>query len=383
MADRKRARRGWGAGSISGGGDRWSVRVSRDGRRIRRNVRGTEADAKKVLKQLQKELDAGLDTTKRTVQQQLADWVEGEQRTGSVSPRTISLHKWAAGRVVESIGKIQLAKLTTKHVEDMLDGMADDGASQESMRRVRLVLVRALEDAVARDFVLKNRARYARLPKSNNEGRPSKAMTTEQLTQFLGVVAGTDDEALWMTMVGCGLRPGEVCGLRWSDLKLDADPPLLYVRQARLHHPDGSVTFGKPKTKGSERTLVIPEPVVAALRRHQVQQKAARLRAGSLWRDLGLVFPDPIGDPIASSALARRFRQATEAAGLPGRWHPHELRHTWNTRCDEEGISAQDRADAMGHTSVALAQGTYRHREGAAGSSAAEVMGRLLGRRPS
>ena len=67
---------------------------------------------------------------------------------------------------------------------------------------------------------------------------------------------------------------------------------------------------------------MIPEPVVAALRRHGVARKAARLRAGSLWRDLGLVFPDPIGDPITAGALARRFRKATEAAGLPGQLAP-------------------------------------------------------------
>ncbi|HEY1634912.1 MAG TPA: hypothetical protein VGF64_09160, partial [Acidimicrobiales bacterium] len=107
---RTKARRGWGEGSISGSGDRWSVRVSRDGRRVRRNVRGSEADAKKALKALQRELDAGLNPTRRTIEQQLTDWVEGEARTGDVSESTISLHRWAAGRVVEHIGRTQLSK---------------------------------------------------------------------------------------------------------------------------------------------------------------------------------------------------------------------------------------------------------------------------------
>jgi integrase len=327
---------------------------------------------------LQKELDAGLDPTKRTVAEQLQDWVDREQRAGEVSASTINSHRYAVRRISDHLGTVPLSKLTTAHVETMLDTMATEDASAETLRRMRMVLVRALEDAVARDYVLKNRAKYARLPKSNNDGRPSKAMTAKQLPKFLKAIRATEDEALWLTMVGCGLRPGEACGLRWEDLELDGDPPLLDVRQARLHQPDGTMTFGDPKTKGSVRTLVLPEPVVAALRRHQVRQKEARLKAGSLWADHGLVFPDAIGDPITSSALAGRFRRATGAAGLPGRWHPHELKHTWNSRCDDAGISAQERADAMGHTGIGLAQGTYRHRDAPAGSSAAAVMDDLL-----
>ena len=243
MAGRKR--RGWGEGSISG--ERGPlVRAGIERRAARPSQRprhrgGCQAGAEGACRS---NSTPGSTRPGARSSSSSADWLDGRgaNRRGERLYPNIMHHRWAAGRVIENIGTTcssRQAHDRPRRVDARRPWPPKGRGAERPCGRLRLVLVRALEDAVARDYVVQSRARYARLPRSTNGGRPSKAMTAEQLGDFLVVIDGTEDEAIWLTMVGCGLRPGEVCGLRWTDLELDADPPLLHVRQARLHHPDG------------------------------------------------------------------------------------------------------------------------------------------------
>lgn len=56
-----------------------------------------------------------------------------------------------------------------------------------------------------------------------------KVWNTDQVRAFLDFTRDDRDYITWHLAVSCGLRRGEVCGLRWSDLALDATPPTLSV----------------------------------------------------------------------------------------------------------------------------------------------------------
>jgi integrase len=214
------------------------------------------------------------------------------------------------------------------------------------------------------------------VPKTKNPGRPSNAFTPEEVSKFLAAIKGTEHEAIWLTMLGVGLRPSEVRGLRWQDLDLDSDPPLLRVAQACFDEPGGHHRFDEPKAK-STRTVELPKQVVRALKRQRTQLKKDRLAAGSLWRELDLVFPSQVGTPMADRTLRRAFHDAAESAGMSGR-HPHELRHTWVTTCSNAGISLEAIADAAGHSNTNITATVYRHRQMVVGSLTRQVMDDVL-----
>ena len=87
-----------------------------------------------------------------------------------------------------------------------------------------------------------------------------------------------------------GIRTEEARALLWDHVDLDGDPdartpvpPSIAVwRSVRLH--------GDTKTEKSRRTLALPQNAVTALREHRKRQVEARLAAGELWQDTGLVF---------------------------------------------------------------------------------------------
>lgn len=65
-----------------------------------------------------------------------------------------------------------------------------------------------------------------------------------------------------------GLRLGEVCGLRWSDVDLDTSTLAVQGQYVRV---DGVWTWMEPKTESSRRTLMMPEFVITALRAHRTR----------------------------------------------------------------------------------------------------------------
>ena len=68
---------------------------------------------------------------------------------------------------------------------------------------------------------------------------------------------------------------------------------------------------------------------MTALREHRKWQAEARLAAGPLWQDTGLVFTTSVGAPLDASHVRRNFRALCEKAGIGGFWTPRKLRHTF------------------------------------------------------
>ncbi len=93
------------------------------------------------------------------------------------------------------------------------------------------------------------------------------------------------------------MREGELCGLRWSDLDLDAGKA--HVVQ-QLLTPGPEPVFGPTKT-GAQRTISLSAQTVALLRAHRRHQRELRLANGPRYRDLGLVFAKEWKDLVGQS----------------------------------------------------------------------------------
>ena len=105
----------------------------------------------------------------------------------------------------------------------------------------------------------------------------------------------------------------------------------------------------------------MPENAVAALREHRKRQAEARLAAGALWQDTGLVFTTSVGTPLDASHVRRDFRALCEKAGIEGVWAPRELRHTFVSVMSESGVAVEEIARLAGHASSRTTETIYRH----------------------
>jgi integrase len=186
--------------------------------------------------------------------------------------------------------------------------------------------------------------------------------------------------ALYLTMLGLGLRRGEALGLRWEDV--DLDHASLVVRRAlKYERRDGkaALVLGEVKTVKSRRALNIPAPVVEALRRQRAKQASERLSVGEAWDDSGLVFTNGLGGPLDGRNVYRDFTSLCERIGL-GRWHPHELRHSAASMMLAQGVPIEVVSDILGHSSIRMTADVYGHVLEPQREAAAEAMAEALER---
>jgi integrase len=117
---------------------------------------------------------------------------------------------------------------------------------------------------------------------------------------------------------------------------------------------------------------------VDALKEHRGQQAAARLKAGELWQDHGLVFASAVGNPLDAHNVRRSFRVITKAAGLGPEWTPRELRHTFVSLLSANDVNLEDIARLVGHSGTSVTERVYRHEIRPSLTQGAEVMDHLF-----
>lgn len=356
-------RRGHGDGALyQDPSGRWvgALDLGRDatGRRRRVKVHGrTRADARSRLAELRRQHDSGLPIPDRqvTVATLCGQWLDRGLPAGLSSPTTDN-YRWAVDtHIGPVIGARRLAELTPEDVEGLLDGMAAAGLSRRTMALVRAVLSRVLRFGMRRGLVVRNVAELAEVPDGPKRDRWS--LTVEQGRVLLDTAAGDRLEGLLVVGLLTGLRPGELLGLAWDAIDLDAGT--LDVRQA-LRRTSAGLDLVAPKTRSSIRRLDLPPVVVATLRTHRVRQATDRLAAGELWVDAGLVFTTEIGTPIDPSNLRRRLSHLAARAGV-GHVHPHLLRHSAASLLSAANVPLEQVADVLGHRSASVTAAVYRH----------------------
>src|SRR5215212_11128884 len=122
-----------------------------------------------------------------------------------------------------------------------------------------------------------------------------KALSPDQARTLLETARDDRLEALYVLAVHCGLRQGELLGLKWEDV--DLEQGTLQVRRT-LTTAKGGPMLSTPKTKGSRRSVKLTQSAVEALRRHLQRQLGEIDKAGSLWEENGLIFASEKGEPL-------------------------------------------------------------------------------------
>jgi integrase len=154
------------------------------------------------------------------------------------------------------------------------------------------------------------------------------------------------------------MRRGEILGLRWADVDLEARA--LSVRRTLSRGSTSRLEAGEPKTAAGRRRVSLSPSVVESLRRHRVRQVAQRLATGSAYRDQDLVFATEVGGVIHPNSLARRYAQLIERAAVP-KIRLHDLRHTNATVDLAAGTHPKVVQERLGHASISETLDRYSH----------------------
>ena len=346
------------------GKDSWGIVIDLgrgpDGRRrqLTRSVKGRKREAEALLAQLLHQQEIGFDAPpgRVTVGEFLDRWLSTHAQPNT-APKTYRRYEQLIRvHLRPALGHIPLAKLRPLQVQDAYNEIQAKGLSPRTVLHCHRVLREALQHGVKWGLLARNAADAAEAPRALKF--EVKVLRPEEVRRLQESADRTPLGALVRLAVSTGLRQGELLGLRWQDVALDAG--VLSVRQTCHWLPRVGFEFREPKSHRSARAVALPKSAVATLRRHRTVQIEARLAAGPAYDAADLVFANPVGRPIHPSTLRRLWLSIVESAGT-GHVRFHDLRHAHATLLLQQGVHAKVVSERLGHSTVGITLDTYSH----------------------
>jgi len=370
------SRTSYGQGSIyqRSRDGRWIGRLP-DGRGGHRYVnRATEAEARKALRELRKELEPARSSTSRRggerVDAYLARWL-ADAAASKVRPRTWEGYEQLVDQHIgPAVGRYRLADLEAPDVQRMVNGMLRAGYAPQTAKHALKVLKVALGQAERWGLVDRNVARLVEAPRIAR--REVRRLTADEARAFLAATKDDPHWPIWVLALTTGMRQGEILSLRPQDVdtKRGTVTVASTLRRVSLHVWERD----EPKTAQSRRTLPLAALAVEALR-------LAKARATST----KLVFARPDGRPLERSWVTRRFQAALEAQGLVTKGQPafpfHALRHTAAALLLEaSGGDLRQVSSYLGHSTITTTVDLYGGLAEQSRKRAADAMDGIFGR---
>lgn len=354
--------------------------------------------------------------------QPLLEWIREfyrDHRIGTggrlIAPRTaqedLAIVELYLGKRADVLAGTPLARVTTSALAVFFRELAERGGrdgqplARATVERLFRVLRSRLAYAVRLGKLRRSPMVPGMIPVDGREKREQPTLTAEQARALLDVAAGDRYGAFIATLLWTGCRPGEVAGLRWSDVDLEAGR--LAIRRALVRTKPNADARGKgkswtlaPTKTRRERSMPIPAELVTVLRDHRRAQAEHRLLAGAEYEDRGLVFTTDFGRPVhldtiaarhlkpllpvaAAHLLGRRLpslpppsrkpsyreavqaRAAAEAAAMRDAGFPsislYSCRHTVATLLLSTGTHPKIVADRLGHAKTSTTLEIYSH----------------------
>lgn len=350
-------------GSITQRGDKYRVcfdyGIDREGRRVRKyRTFDTKRDATRAFNEHKVKMDKG--TQVLPSEYTFAQWLDYWYKD-IILPQIEETTAYGYRGMIENylkpqLGEIRLQKLTARDIQQYYTWlMGEKELSPNTVIKHHNLLTNTLNAAERQEYITKNPMRAVSPPKKRQ--REAKFYTPEQLGILLDKAVGTRLELPVFICAYLGLRRGELCGLRWSDV--DLEHKTITIENTRTQAGKKEIEKGT-KTASSTRTLYLPDTLCDMLKAAREHQQACRAEYKNAYDDNDYVVVMEDGRPFRPNYLSELFGKFLADNDLP-KIVLHELRHTFASLSNQAGIPAYNIGKALGHSTPATTQKIYTH----------------------
>jgi integrase len=252
-------------------------------------------------------------------------------KLGQLRPATLNFYKNQLKKLVKAVGDFPAASLRAEH-------LVSCDLNNHFVRVLKSLYRWGVDDDVS--LVPKNPFSKLKTPRC---GQRTRTLTNEEFIRLLRA-ASPAFRFLLRVSLRTGARPGELRGLRWSQVDLDARVFTLTKFKAQ----------DKRKDHKSVRCIALSRKLVRVINFVKWKRNP---------KPDDFVFVNTKGKPWSENAFRCAFRQARKAAGLVDGGETvvlYTLRHSFATTATRNGVSGKVLAEMLGHTSTKMTE-RYQH----------------------
>ncbi|MCP8971370.1 site-specific integrase [Ectobacillus ponti] len=347
------------------------------GRRKQKTKGGfrTKQEAEAAATELIHELNQGtyVQETNVIFQDFASEWLLMYSEKNNVKPGTTRIRQHEINKLMPYFALLKLKDVTAKRYQDALNDLKEKGYADNTLdgihRTGRMIFKKAIEMRLIKNdptefaYLKKDRKTIEEL----EEQELPKYMEKEELALLLQTAAqkGLDlDYLIFLTLSYTGMRAGELVALKWRDI--DFEEHTISITKTYYNPTNNTLEYQlvTPKTRKSKRAIVVDEKVIAALKKHMLEQKKVQEHYGEAYLDEGFIFAKKEkqpGYPIFIKTVENRMARLLKLAGLSPELTPHSLRHTHTSLLAEAKVGLEEIMDRLGHCDDETTKNVYLH----------------------
>lgn len=270
-------------------------------------------------------------------------------RRGELKASTVGRYEYVISHyIVPDLGTVMLHELTAEKLSAYFKRLQNRGLSSKTARDIG-VLLKTIFKVVKKKCHCDCPGRDVELPAYR--GKKIEVFSDHEIALLAQkILEAPDITGLCILLVlNTGLRLGEICALRKSDIDYRSGFLRIERSAARVRDASGThLVVQSPKSGSSVRLVAIPNDMLELL----------KATTQSIQRDNYLL--TNTDTPMEPRTLQYRYRKLLERCGVRYR-NFHALRHTYATRCMENGVDIKSLSELLGHADVRTTLQTYIH----------------------
>ncbi|MDR3319025.1 MAG: site-specific integrase [Clostridiales bacterium] len=288
-----------------------------------------------------------------TVRELLEYWLEIVMRDELRKTSYAAYRGYVRNHIVPDVGEYRLTEIMPETVQTLTKTLKAKSLASKTVRSIMVVLRSALDVAADYGYIQSNPCRKVKLPKI--VGVEVKTFGLDEQRRIERVALESDDNRCIGVLIGfyAGLRIGEICALRFSDIDFENSRLTVGKSMKRvLNYADGemktSVVEEEPKTAKSKRTIPIPKRLCALIQKRLAESNGE------------YVISMRSGKRVEPRTFQFVYERLLKAASVPY-CKFHTCRHQFVSNAIALGGDIKSISEMCGHSGIGITLSVYAH----------------------
>ena len=282
-------------------------------------------------------------------------WIDVKKKT--VRPNTVRNYTERYNKNIQKIiGRKILTEVKPIHCQKIFTDMAEEGYKTSTIYQTRIALFNMLEFAKENEVILSNPCKKSVKSDMGKPSQKKEALTIDIQKKFIEYAKGQSYENQFRFILQTGLRTGELVGLKWEDIDF-SKKAIRIQRSMEYRYSVGEWRIGEPKSKAGYRTIPLTDETIRILTEQKEKNKNIK-KIQEEWYEF--IFLSRKGEPVKNSAYDTALFKICDKAKI-NRFSMHVLRHTFATRCIEDGMMPKTLQKILGHSNIGITMNLYVH----------------------